>query len=135
MSPSPRHIPCMSLPQQAQNLPLNALSSLGTQMNCPAPPQAPLGSTPPPSAGAASTGANLPPLQANQAGTPTPGPAQSTPPHTQPQTELPALPQPHPGTPVSTQAFVYFLNLIYLYLQFFTGRRHNNHIFSCHTGL
>ncbi|KAI5088895.1 CREB-binding protein isoform X2, partial [Silurus meridionalis] len=88
-----------AVPQQPQNLPLNALGSLGSQMNCPAPPQAPLGATPPPSVSAPGTGANLPPLQTNQAGTPTPGPAQSTPPHSQPQTELPALPQPHPGTP------------------------------------
>lgn len=94
---------CVFRSQQTQNLPLNALGSLGSQINCPAPPQAPLGATPPPSAGATGTGTNLPPLQANQAGTPTSGPAQSTPPHTQSQTELPALPQPHPGTPVSTQ--------------------------------
>lgn len=94
-------IPGISVHQQPQNLPMNAHGPLASQMNCPAPPQAPLRATPPPSAGATVTGTNLTPLQANQAGTPTPGPAQCTPPHTQPQTELPALSQPHPGTPVS----------------------------------
>lgn len=106
-------------PQQPQNLPLNALGPLGSQMSCPAPPQAPLRATPPPSAGAAGAGSTLPPLQTNQAGTPTPGPAQSTPPHTQPQTELPPLPQPHPGTPVSTRASASLLTSVYAYSQYF----------------
>ncbi|XP_051550123.1 CREB-binding protein-like isoform X2 [Myxocyprinus asiaticus] len=84
--------------QQNANLPLNALGPLGPQLGCPTPPQVPLHATPPPNATASTT--NLPAaLQLSQASTPTPAPAQGTPPHTQSQTELPLPAQQHPGTP------------------------------------
>uniref|UniRef100_A0A673JJ29 histone acetyltransferase n=1 Tax=Sinocyclocheilus rhinocerous TaxID=307959 RepID=A0A673JJ29_9TELE len=89
------------LPQQQPNtnLSLNALGPLGPPLGCPAPPQAPLHTTPPPNATASTT--NLPAtLQPSQASTPTPAPAQGTPPYMQPQTELPLPAQQHPGTPV-----------------------------------
>lgn len=83
---------------------MNALGQLGPQMNCSAPPQPSLGATPPPAVGTPSA-ANLPAMQSNQASTPTPTPAQGTPPHTQQQTELPAPAQQLPGTPVRPQPF------------------------------
>ncbi|XP_016298315.1 CREB-binding protein-like isoform X2 [Sinocyclocheilus anshuiensis] len=84
--------------QPNANLSLNALGPLGPPLGCPAPPQAPLRATPPPNATASTT--NLPAaLQPSQASTPTPAPAQGTPPHMQPQTELPLPAQQHPGTP------------------------------------
>uniref|UniRef100_A0A8C2I4F5 histone acetyltransferase n=1 Tax=Cyprinus carpio TaxID=7962 RepID=A0A8C2I4F5_CYPCA len=84
--------------QPNANLSLNALGPLGPPLGCPAPPQAPLRATPPPNITASTT--NLPAaLQPSQASTPTPAPAQGTPPHMQPQTELPLPAQQHPGTP------------------------------------
>uniref|UniRef100_A0A673JEE7 histone acetyltransferase n=1 Tax=Sinocyclocheilus rhinocerous TaxID=307959 RepID=A0A673JEE7_9TELE len=89
----------VSQQQPNTNLSLNALGPLGPPLGCPAPPQAPLHTTPPPNATASTT--NLPAtLQPSQASTPTPAPAQGTPPYMQPQTELPLPAQQHPGTPV-----------------------------------
>uniref|UniRef100_A0A672TB37 histone acetyltransferase n=1 Tax=Sinocyclocheilus grahami TaxID=75366 RepID=A0A672TB37_SINGR len=88
--------------QPNANLSLNALGPLGPPLGCPAPPQAPLRATPPPNATASTT--NLPAaLQPSQASTPTPAPAQGTPPHMQPQTELGENRVPTPASAASAE--------------------------------